>query len=99
MKRKLTLWALAFFTGAYGLYALIMDFASMSGPDGMRFQRLGELLYEVDPEGLNLAQAVIQRYVFAFLWDPVITSILLTPVWIVFGVLALLFAGLARWRS
>lgn len=99
MKRKLTLWALAVLLGAYALYALGSDFATMSDPDGMRFQRLGELLYEIDPENLNLAQAVIQRYVFAFLWDPVITSILLTPVWIVFGVLALLFAGLARWRS
>jgi len=99
MKRKFALWAVTLFTGAYALYALISDVFSMSDSDGMQFQRLGELLYEVDPEGLNLAQAVIQRYVFAFLWDPVITSILLTPVWIVFGVLALVFAGLARWRS
>ena len=99
MKRKFTLWALAFLTFAYAGYALVSDLAQISDADGMPFQRLGELLYAIDPEGLNLAQAVIQRYVFAFLWDPVITSILLTPVWIVFGTLALLFAGLARWRS
>ena len=99
MKRKLSLWALTFLTGVYALYALVTDVTAPSDADGMQFQRLGELLYEIDPEGLNLAQAVIQRYVFAFLWDPVITSLLLTPVWIVFGILALVFAGLARWRS
>ena len=38
---------------------------------------LGQLWYQLDRSSLNLAQAVIQRYVLAFLWDPIIVSILL----------------------
>jgi len=38
---------------------------------------LGQLWYELDRSSLNLVQAVIQRYVSPFLWNPVIVDILL----------------------
>jgi hypothetical protein len=38
---------------------------------------LGQLWYELDRSSLNLVQAVIQRYVSPFLWNPIIVSILL----------------------
>jgi hypothetical protein len=38
---------------------------------------VGQLWYDLDRSSLNLAQAVIQRYVAAFLWDQVIVRVLL----------------------
>jgi hypothetical protein len=38
---------------------------------------LGQLWFDLDRGSLNLAQAVVQRYVAAWLWDPVITALLL----------------------
>ncbi len=55
---------------------------------------LGELWAMIDRASLNLVQAVIQRYVWPWLWDPAIVAVLLLPVWVV---LALPGAALA-WR-
>lgn len=45
---------------------------------------LGQLWYEADRSSLNLVQAVTERYISRFLWDPIIVSILL---WRAFAVL------------
>ncbi len=47
---------------------------------------LGEIWYKLHAASLNGAQAGIQRYVSPFLWEPVITTVLLWPGWAVFGV-------------
>jgi len=52
----------------------------------LQFILLGELWYNLFPEGLNLAQAIVQRYLFPSLWDPVILTILLWPAWLDFFV-------------
>ncbi|MEQ9814597.1 MAG: hypothetical protein RLO50_17605 [Azospirillaceae bacterium] len=39
----------------------------------------GELWFMLDRESLNVAQAVIQRNVWAWLWDPAIVTVLLWP--------------------
>lgn len=59
---------------------------------------LGELWYRLSPDSLNLAQAVIQRYIAAWLWQPAIVSILRLPGWLVFGVPAVLLLWLCRER-
>ncbi len=41
----------------------------------------GEIAFRLMPEWLNLSQAVIQRYVAAWLWDPLIQTLLLWPAW------------------
>jgi hypothetical protein len=51
---------------------------------------LGQLWYDFDRSSLNLVQAVVQRYLHPFLWDPIIVTILVC--W-AFAVLMLL--GLA----
>ena len=51
---------------------------------------LGQLWYELNRSSLNVTQAVIQRYVHPFLWDPIIVSILLCwafPVLMTLGLL------------
>jgi hypothetical protein len=58
----------------------------------------GELWYEESPNTLNLVQAVVQRYIAAFLWDYAIRPVLLMPAWLVLGVLGILFLLLFRRR-
>ena len=56
----------------------------------------GELWYRLDPSGLNTTQAVTQRYLFPWLWDPVAVWVLVQPAAVVIGVLGLLIVFLAR---
>ncbi len=57
---------------------------------------LGTSWFAVSPESLNVAQALVQRYVFPVLWDPIIVTILTLPGFVVFLVLALLFYMIGR---
>tara|TARA_R110002167_G_scaffold150687_3_gene344455 strand:- start:51 stop:368 length:318 start_codon:yes stop_codon:yes gene_type:complete len=59
---------------------------------------LGPLWYAIDPAGLNVTQAVIQRYLLTELWDPVIVTLLTWPAWVVFAVPGLLLLALFRRR-
>src|SRR5262245_43186340 len=45
----------------------------------------GEGWFTLDVGSLNLAQAVIQRYIHPFLWDPILASVLRWPAWSLFG--------------
>jgi len=56
----------------------------------------GELWFRLDPFSLNLSQAVIQRYIAPWLWDPAIVTVLLGPSWVVLGLPGALLARLGR---
>jgi hypothetical protein len=56
----------------------------------------GELWYRLDAGSLNLAQAVTERYLFPWLWNPAAVWVLLQPAIAVLGVLGLLIIFLAR---
>ena len=56
---------------------------------------LGQFWYAIDPGSLNLLQAVVERYLHPYLWDPIVFTVLLWPGWAVFGVLAV-FVALVR---
>jgi hypothetical protein len=45
----------------------------------------GELWYRLDPESLNLVQAVVQRHLHPLLWQPGLASVLQWPAWSLFG--------------
>jgi hypothetical protein len=45
----------------------------------------GELWYRLDRGSLNLSQAVIQRYVHPWLWEPAIVTLLRWPAWALLG--------------
>ncbi len=51
---------------------------------------LGQLWFSLDPPSLNLVQAVIERYVWPPLWDPVLVTVLRWPPWAVMGLPALI---------
>lgn len=58
---------------------------------------LGQIWFELSPDTLNLVQALVQRYLHPYIWDPVIQWILLQPTWAVLLVISLLFYMIA-WR-
>ena len=58
---------------------------------------LGADWYQFSSDTLNLTQAIIQRNVHPFIWDPVVQWILLQPTWAVFLFLSLFFYLIA-WR-
>ena len=53
----------------------------------------GQLWFELDNGSLNLVQAITQRYVAPFLWDPLAITVLNWPLWQAVPVTALI-AGL-----
>ncbi len=63
-----------------------------------RLRALGEIWYAIDAASLNVSQAVVQRYLWPFLWEPVITSVLLLPGWAAFGAPGLVLAWACRSR-
>ena len=65
---------------------------------GYRPFAFGELWSKIDTASLNLLQAVIQRYVWPWLWDGVIVQVLLLPAWVVLGVPGLVVAWFFRHR-
>ncbi len=59
----------------------------------------GALWAKIDLASLNLIQAVIQRYVWPWLWDGVIVNLLLLPAWAVLGVPGAVMAWAFRARN
>lgn len=57
---------------------------------------LGSSWYAVSPDTLNLAQAMVQRYLLPAIWDPVVVMILTLPGFAVFLALSLLFYLIGR---
>jgi hypothetical protein len=60
---------------------------------------LGQLWFDLDRSSLNLAQAVVQRYIHPFLWDPIIVTVLLWWAFAVLMVLGLLILSLSGRRE
>ena len=60
---------------------------------------LGQLWYDLNRSSLNLVQAVVQRYLHPFLWDPIIVTILFCWAFAVLMVLGLLILALSGWRG
>jgi len=60
---------------------------------------LGQLWYDLNRSSLNLVQAVVQRYLHPFLWDPIIVTVLLWWAFAVLMVLGLLILALSGRRA
>jgi hypothetical protein len=60
---------------------------------------LGVAWHQLDPASLNLVQALVQRYTFPFLWDPVLVTVLFAPSWLVFAILGALLFYIGRRRA
>lgn len=62
----------------------------------MRLRPAGEVWYKLDPPSLNLMQAVVERYIWPTLWDPIILAVLQWPLALVLGVPGILLVLLSR---
>jgi len=77
------------------LAAEAIDFARLGD---WRIISAGEVWYRIDRASLNGAQAVIQRAIAPWLWDPVIATILNAPAALVVGLTGLALVALCRRR-
>jgi len=59
----------------------------------------GVLWFRISPNSIELAQPAIQRHIAAWLWDPVILTVLLWPAELVLAVPGLLLAWSCRARE
>jgi hypothetical protein len=85
--------------GVLCLVALVAGMADLSGwisSGGWRPGALGEHWFKINPYSLNLAQAVVQRYISVWLWETGIQTILLWPTWAIFGVPGLILLAIPR---
>jgi hypothetical protein len=60
---------------------------------------LGQLWFDIDRSSLNLAQAVVQRYISPVLWDPVIVWVLYRWAFAIFLILGAIFLSVFRRRA
>ena len=51
---------------------------------------IGFCWYQINPDSLVLAQALIQRHLWPYLWDPIITTVLIWPFWVLLALLSVL---------
>ena len=84
---------------ALALLAFGGDYLRWLQSGSLQFAALGELWYRLHPGSLNLAQAVIQRYLFPQLWDPGIVTILTWPAAAVLGGLGIILLIVFRKRA
>jgi hypothetical protein len=59
---------------------------------------LGQLWFDLNRSSLNLVQAVIQRYIHPFVWDPIVVTVLLCWAFVVLIVLGLLILAISSKR-
>ncbi len=83
-------WVLALSAG-FVLGAEVVSFAE-SGD--YHIIAAGELWFELHPGSLGLSQAVIQRYLHPWLWEPAIVTLLRAPASALLGVPGLALIGL-----
>ena len=82
-----------------GLAVVLLAYDLVTGLSGgglLGFNSLGDLWGRLSAASLNLVQAIVQRYLFPALWDPVLVTFLLLPAWLVFGVPGLLLTLFGR---
>ena len=84
---------------AAGFVAFVMDGVKTIASANLVITPLGKAWFDVHVASLNLVQAVIERYTFPFLWDPVLVSVLQMPGWVVFTVLGIALYYLGRRRA
>jgi hypothetical protein len=94
----LVLRLLGYLLALAGLGFLIVDGARTIAAGELVLTAFGETWFRLDPASLNGAQALVQRYVHPYLWDPIIQAVLLWPTFAVALGLSLIFVIIGRPR-
>ncbi|MSO64187.1 MAG: hypothetical protein EXQ85_00005 [Alphaproteobacteria bacterium] len=82
-----------------GLVALGWDVVESVRTESLVVADLGARWFLIDRFSLGLMQAVIQRYILPELWDPVITTLLLWPAFLVLSVPGVVLSYVCRVRK
>ncbi len=79
-------------TRAFGWVLVILALAALAyelhasiQAGGYRMIEAGALWFSFDVGSLNLAQAIVQRFIHPYLWDPVVAGMLQGPAWSLLG--------------
>lgn len=75
--------------------ALIVDGTASVAAGKVDLHPLGDTLAKLSPDGFARVQALVSAKA-PMLWDPVLSSLLLLPTWVVLGVLGLLVLASTR---
>jgi hypothetical protein len=78
---------------------LVYDGAKSIADSRMYIYKLGQLWTDVHTSSMQAAQAKIQASLPTQVWDPVITTLLNQPGWLVFGIIGILFILMGRRRK
>jgi hypothetical protein len=78
---------------------LVYDGAKSIADSRLYIYKLSQLWTDVHASSLQAAQAKVQASLPAQVWDPVITTLLDQPSWLVFGIIGTLFILLGRRRK
>jgi len=70
---------------AAAVLALVYELSVALQAGEWRIVPAGEIWFTLHTASLNLVQAIVQRYLHPFLWDPVIAGFLQWPLWASFG--------------
>ena len=82
------------------IVALVADVTrSLALGTGIAFTSLGKQWFELGRGSLNAFQAMLERYVHPYAWDPVATFVLETPTWVIFATIGLLLYLAGRRRE
>lgn len=84
------------FAGAF--VALVLDGARSITSGDLINTPMGTTWASLNRDSLSQLQAGIQRNVHPYIWDPIMQNILLSPTWLVVGVIALFFIVIGKKR-
>jgi len=76
-----------------GVVILAADLTTYFDSGLIELTLIGDLWFEYSASTLNLLQAVLERYIWPPLWDPVVTTFLLWPASLVAIIIGALTAG------
>jgi len=89
---------LALFALAVAVVMAVIDATRTIAADAWTFTPLGESWQASFPDALLSVQRFIQARTVSYLWDPVMTSILSLPGWLVFSALAFILYAIGYRR-
>ena len=78
------------------LGAFAFEVAGLVQTGTWEIRALGSLWFDLHKNSLGAAQVVVQRYVWAPIWDSFVITLLQWPGWLVFGVPGIILAYLFR---
>lgn len=92
----LRVFGLLFLAG--GFIYLVYDGTKSIADSAVSFTALGEAWASLNPGSYQALQPAIENNIAAWLWDPIMTTVLQQPAWLVLGIIGAVLILLGRKR-